>query len=332
MTTYAALWEQQLAPSTAEQVTFLQVVARLQSSVKQARSLWSPTFGLWSGWVALAGVLSLVAFVAVSRVTKARLVFAQRQYAADFDMTGQYDSGDIFQEKPRQATSSPYISNIVSQARSDYITLSLQFGLAAVLLFVCEVMLLWDTIVGYDVHLKPDLLATAVMVPPIAYYLQASTTLGFIIVCFSKFAEDQMVADDIVQSRGLRSKSSSSSGSPSPSSSPLRPGMLPKFSSAHSRQESEDTLWSAKRSQHISPTRTRGTGRMLVSDMAQAYGVAPSMLHQVEVTQVVEVQTDVASIAEKGSPSPSESRVFGGPAYRERREMGSPDLSFGRAV
>lgn len=37
---------------------------------------------------------------------------------------------------------------------------------------------------------------------------------------------------------------------------------------------------------------------MLVSDMPQSYGIAPSMVHQVEVTQTVEIQTDDASIAE----------------------------------
>lgn len=181
MAKYAVLYDSQSAPSLAEQAVFLQTIQGLQSSVAEARSLWSPTFGLWSGWVALAGVLSIIAFVAVSRVTKARLIFAQRQCAGGFDMTSQHDSNDIFHEKPTHSVA-PLGSKIVSQARSDYITLSLQFGLAAVLLFICEVMLLWDTIVGYDVHLKPDLLATAVLVPPIAYYLQASTTLGLVIV------------------------------------------------------------------------------------------------------------------------------------------------------
>lgn len=182
MAKYAVLYDQGLAPSMSEQGAFLQTISGLQSSVRQARKLWRPTFGLWSGWAALAGILSIIAFVAVSRVTKARLLYAQRQYASGFDTTGEYDRSDIFQEKPVQPSTNRISSKIVSQARSDYITLSLQFGLAAVLLFVCEVMLLWDTIVGYDVHLKPDLLATAVIVPPIAYYLQATTTLGLIIV------------------------------------------------------------------------------------------------------------------------------------------------------
>lgn len=166
----------------SEQAAFLKMIVDLQSSVNQARKLWSPMFGLWSGWVALAGVLAIIAFIAVSRVTRARLLYAQKQYASGFDITPQYENSDIFHEKPLQPSSSRIGSKVVSQARSDYITLSLQFGLAAVLLFVCEVMLLWDTIVGYDVHLKPDLLATAVMVPPIAYNLQATTTLVLIIV------------------------------------------------------------------------------------------------------------------------------------------------------
>lgn len=182
MTKYALLYDQDLAPTLSEQADFLQVVMGLQSSVDTARRLWSPTFGLWSGWVALAGVLSFIAFIAVSRVTKARLVFAQRQFASGHDITAQCDSSDIFHEKPSRPTTNSIRSPIVSQARSDHITLSLQFGLAAVLLFVCEVMLLWDTIVGYDVHLKPDLLATAVIVPPIAYYLHASMTLALIMV------------------------------------------------------------------------------------------------------------------------------------------------------
>lgn len=183
MARYAVLYNNKTAPPLDEQVVFLKIVQGLQSAIAEARKLWSPTFGLWSGWVALGGILSIVAFVAVSRVTKARLMFAQRQYASGFDMSHPpHDNTDIFHEKPIRSENSPIGSKIISQARSDYITLSLQFGLAAVLLFICEVMLLWDTIVGYDVHLKPDLLATAVLVPPIAYLLQATTTLALIIV------------------------------------------------------------------------------------------------------------------------------------------------------
>lgn len=191
MARYAVLYDNKTAPPLDEQVAFLKVVQGLQSAIAEARKLWSPTFGLWSGWVALGGILSIVAFVAVSRVTKARLMFARRQYASGFDMSHPtHDNTDIFHEKPIRSENSPIGSKIISQARSDYITLSLQFGLAAVLLFICEVMLLWDTIVGYDVHLKPDLLATAVLVPPIAYLLQATTTLALIIVSITLLVKE----------------------------------------------------------------------------------------------------------------------------------------------
>lgn len=181
MTRFAVFYANQSAPALGEQTSFLQVVQGLRSSVHEARVLWRPTFAVWSAWCAVAGILSIVAFIAVNRVTKARLDFARKQYARDFDTSNQQNTVDIFQEKPHNAKA-PLGSRALYEARSDYITLSLQFGLAAVLLLICEVMLLWNSIVGYDIHVKPDLLATAVLVPPIAYFLHSSTSLGFIIV------------------------------------------------------------------------------------------------------------------------------------------------------
>lgn len=109
--------------------------------------------------------------------------------------------------------------------------------------------------------------------------------------------------------------------------------MLPRFSSTHSRQDSEDSALNAKARQYTSATRTRGTGRMLVSELQQAYGIAPSVVHQVEVTQTVEIQTDDASIAEKSSiPYPNSRTDSDSHHSVNSREVEMPDFSIGRAI
>lgn len=74
---------------------------------------------------------------------------------------------------------------------------------------------------------------------------------------------------------------------------------------------------------------------MLVGDTPRTYGVAPSMIHQVEVTQTVEIYADDASIAdEKSVPS---SRGEPADGYRSRNSFDSsgtqtPDIGLGRAI
>lgn len=74
---------------------------------------------------------------------------------------------------------------MVKQARWEHRSLSFQFGTAAILLIVSEVMLLWDTIYGYDIHLETNLLATALIIPPIAYLIQGTASLVLTIVSVS---------------------------------------------------------------------------------------------------------------------------------------------------
>lgn len=109
--------------------------------------------------------------------------------------------------------------------------------------------------------------------------------------------------------------------------------MLPRFVGAHSRQDSEDSLLARKRSQNAGGTRTRGAGRVLVSELDGAYGIAPSVVHHVEVTQTVEIQTDGASIQEKESlASAREGSQDDLHDHLEKHGRHSPDSRFGHAM
>lgn len=181
---WAQMYDAGSIPSISEQTTFLASLSTWFQSDQVARSKWRPMYGLWSGWVALACIVSSIAFVVVNKVTKARLIFAKRHASAirvdnHARQTSPASDTDKYEENNDSST---VASEYVRQARSDYITLSLQFSMATILMAISEIMLLWVTIRGYDVHTNPDLLATALIVPPLAYLLQASVALGLIIV------------------------------------------------------------------------------------------------------------------------------------------------------
>jgi len=70
----------------------------------------------------------------------------------------------------------------IAKARWEHINLSMQFGGAAVLMLIAEVGMLFNCVLGWEVHEQINLLATALLLPLISYVGWASIALVLIMV------------------------------------------------------------------------------------------------------------------------------------------------------
>jgi hypothetical protein len=102
----------------------------------------------------------------------------------------------------------------------------------------------------------------------------------------------------------------------------------------HYRQESDTSLLPFKRHNPSSISRTKDSGRVLVNSTSKSYGVAPSLVHQVEVTQTIEIHTDKGGSTEVPTV-PRPTRLFAQESDSESKEdltMLRPVSNYGLAL
>lgn len=128
----------------------------------------------------LAVIISIPTFVAVYRVTRTRVTLAQKHFGFDTVDSGVVELDEFRKSSNSRAARSQHAA--IAQARSEHYNLCIQFASASVLLLAAGAALLVDVILGWQVHTNPTLLATALLIPIMAYALQASVALVLIIV------------------------------------------------------------------------------------------------------------------------------------------------------
>jgi hypothetical protein len=202
----STLYDRENPPPLQWQAALLQEFGQLSRYGNEAASRWRPLFGVWAGWDAISAFMAIAASIAIFKVTKKRLRAAQRNYQSEEGSQdsefSQVTSAKLNRQRRKSSSADTLVHHYprrmslssmdpesfqrqqaaIERARWDHYNLTTQFASAAVLFLVVQVCLLFDVILGYQVHMRIHLLAVSLLVPIIAYVTQGSIAVTLIIV------------------------------------------------------------------------------------------------------------------------------------------------------
>ncbi|CAD6567698.1 MAG: hypothetical protein CYPHOPRED_002002 [Cyphobasidiales sp. Tagirdzhanova-0007] len=315
---FATNYAEGIVPAVAQQAAFLESIVVTASRTATAAARWRPVFCMWLVFGIIAFVIASVAFFGIVRVTSTRLQLVRQQLADSEHDSGNFEL-DESQRWDKKQEHNPRQSAAIKQARSEYYSLSVQFAAGAILFLACDAVLFIDVVIGWKTHTNRDLLAATLLPPSFAYLTQGTASVILTLV------------------RAIRSKqyhNSEASTVTSPRSN--------LTGHSHTRTDSDMSI-SDKKASYYNPTKSGNSGAVFVTAMPKhkSFPVSPSVIHQIQISQTVEMNEDTASIAEsKYTPNNNESESYT-PIRSEAALLGAEgseipvthqDLAYGRAL
>lgn len=169
----------------------------------------------------------------------------------------------------------PVQTGRIEKARFDHYNLCIQFGSGALLMLISEVVLLFDVVLGWKIHKDPTLLASSLLVPMLAYSIQA--TISTVLICIRAH---QGKASSFVGHDEMKTARNTAQGSVG--------------SDYHTSSAAE------RKARRMSPQNTAGEGYVQVHALEKEphNRSQPTMIQQIQVVQFTQTDTDSASLYE----------------------------------